>query len=279
MSQMLVNFNGRFIPHEDACLPLNDAALLYGDTLFETFRAEKNRILLQKEHLDRLSLSAQLLGFPCDRPRIETALSQMAAALKSEISRLRLTLGRGTSQGFKLANGADSWFALTAVAATPPNDEVRNLGAVCISAPNRRTNPLDHLPQMKRGNHADCLYAADYASRHNAREALFLENNLVIEGSSSNIFALFGETLFTPPVDKLVLAGVTRGQIISTAIEFGLQVIEEALTMERLFEADETWLSNALVEILPVASIDGHTINRGNLWHEIHTLYKHRTET
>ena len=119
---MLVNFNGRFIPHEDARLPLNDAGLLYGDTLFETFRAEKNRILLQNEHLDRLFLSAQLLGFPCDRPRIETALTQMAAALTVEISRLRLTLGRGTSQRFKLANGSDCWFALTAVAATPPNE-------------------------------------------------------------------------------------------------------------------------------------------------------------
>jgi branched-chain amino acid aminotransferase len=279
MSQMLVNFNGRFIPHEGARLPLNDAGLLYGDTLFETFRAEKNRILLQNEHLDRISLSAQLLGFPCDRPRIETALAQMATALTAEISRLRLTLGRGTSQRFILANGADNWFALTAVATAPPNEEDRNIGAVCVSAPNHRTNPLDHLPQMKRGNHADCLYAADFASKHNAREALFLENNLVIEGSSSNIFALFGETLFTPPIDKLVLAGVTRGQIISTAIEFGLQVIEEALTMDKLLEADEIWLSNALVEILPVASIDGHAIKRGRSWHKIHTLYKHRTET
>ncbi len=279
MSQMLVNFNGRFIPYEDARLPLNDTGLLYGDTLFETFRAEKNQILLQNEHLVRLSLSAQLLGFPYDRPRIETALSQMAAALKSEISRLRLTLGRGTSQGFKLANGSDSWFALTAVATIPPNDDDRNIGADCISAPNHRTNPLDHLPQMKRGNHADCLYAADYASRHNAQEALFLENNLVIEGSSSNIFALFGETLFTPPIDKLVLAGITRGQIISTAIEFGLQIAEEALPFEKLLKADEIWLSNAMIEILPVASIDGQAIKRGKLWQKIHPLYKQRTET
>jgi len=279
MSQMLVNFNGRFIPHEDAHLPLWDTGLLYGDTLFETFRAEKNRILLQKEHLDRLCLSAQLLCFPCDRSPIETALTQMAAALKQDVSRLRLTLGRGTTQGFKLANGEDSWFSLTAVAATPFSAAEREAGATCVSAPNSRSNPLDHLPQMKRGNHADCLYAADYALKHNAREALFVDQDLVIEASCSNIFALFEEQLYTPPTGKLVLAGVTRRQIISTAIEYGLIIKEEALPMKTLLTADEIWLTNALTELLPISSIDGQAVKRGNLWREIHPLYKQRTET
>ena len=279
MSQILVNFNGRFIPREEACLQLNDTALLYGDSLFETLRAERQRILLQQEHLDRLCLSAQLLDFPCDRPRIEAALSQMAAALTAGVSRLRLTLGRGPARGFSLARGKHNWFALTAVAAHPLTTQARETGASCVRAPNSRSNPLDHLPQMKHGNHADCLYAADYAARHNAREALFIDQGLVIEGSSSNIFARFGEQLYTPPVGRLVLAGVTRRQLIAAATEYGLLVIEEALPLTRLFEADEIWLSNAMIEILPVASIDGEAIRRGNLWQKIHSLYKQRTET
>ncbi len=276
---MLVNFNGRFIPHEAASLPLNDTALLYGDSLFETMRAEKNRVLLQKEHLDRLCLSAHLLELPCERPRLEAALSQMAAALKADVSRLRLTLGRGPAQGFKLPTGQDSWFALSAVAATPPDAAERESGAVCVSAPNSRSNPLDHLPQMKRGNHADCLYAADFAHKHNAREALFVDRGLIIEGSSSNIFALFGDQLYSPPAGKLVLAGVTRREIISAAIEFGLQITEEALPLDRLLDADEIWLSNAMIELLPVARIDGQAAKRGSLWKKIHQLYKQRTET
>ena len=279
MSQMLVSLNGRFIPHEDARLSLTDTALLYGDTLFETFRAENNRILLQKEHLDRLCLSAQLLEFPCDRPCLEAALSRMAAVLKDDVSRLRLTLGRGPSLGFRLAEGDDSWFALTAVAASPPDNEEREMGVSCVTAPNSRSNPLNHLPQMKRGNHADCLYAADFAYKQNAREALFVDQGRVIEGSSSNIFVRSGEQLYTPPVSKLVLAGITRREIISTAIEFGLQVAEEALPIERVIEADEIWLSNAMVEILPVACIDKQGVKLGKLWQKIHPLYKQRTET
>lgn len=276
---MLVNFNGHFIPREDACLPITDQGLLYGDTLFETLRVEKHRILLQADHLDRLCLSARLLNFPCDRQKIETALSQMVVALKHEVSRLRITLGRGSGNGFYLADGHNHWFLLTAVAATPVSEEAKEIGANCILAPNSRSNPLDHLPQMKRGNHADCLYAADFARKHNAREALFIEQGLVIEGSCSNLFALFDDRIYTPPSGKLVLAGITRRQLISAAVEFGLNVIEEALPLNRFLTADEIWLTNAMVELLPVASINNQSINRGNLWRKIHPLYKQRTET
>ncbi len=279
MSQLLVSLNGRFIPREDARLPLNDSGLLYGDTLFETLRAQRNRLQLPQEHLDRLCLSARLLDFPCERPRLEAALAQMAAVLTAEVSRLRLTLGRGTAQGFCLADGHDSWFMLSAVAANPPTQSEREAGAACVLAPNSRSNPLDHLPQMKRGNHADCLYAADFARRHKAREALFVEQGLVIEGSSSNLFALYAERLYTPPLGTLVLAGVTRRALMSTAIEYGLQVIEEAPPLTRLLEADEIWLSNAMVELLPVSSIAGQAVKRGTLWREIYSLYKQRTET
>ncbi|WP_020675511.1 aminotransferase class IV [Geopsychrobacter electrodiphilus] len=276
---MLLSLNGQIITPEAARLPLDDAALLYGDSLFETFRAEENRVLLQTEHLDRLCLSAQLLDFPCDRSRLEDALTQMAAALDQPCSRLRLTLGRGTTTSFQLADGHDSWYTLTAVAATSISAKERETGAACVLAPNSRSNPLDHLPQMKRGNHADCLYAADFARRHNAREALFVDQGLIIEGSSSNIFALYGETLFTPPLGKLVLGGVTRKALIATATEYGLKLKEEALPLERLYAANEVWLSNAMTELLPVASINAKPIKRATRWQEIHHLYKLRTET
>jgi branched-subunit amino acid aminotransferase/4-amino-4-deoxychorismate lyase len=264
---------------DDARVPLNDSALLYGDSLFETFRAEGKRILMQTEHLDRICRSAQLLDFPCQRAKLESALTQMAAKLRHEHSRLRLTLSRGTTQGFQLASGHDSWFMVTAVAATNLSQPERNTGATCLLAPNSRCNPLDHLPQMKRGNHLDCLYAADYARRHKAHEALFVEQGLVIEGSSSNIFALFEETLYTPPLGKLVLGGITRQALMTTATAFGLKVEEKALPLEQLYSADEIWLSNAMVELLPVAWINTNAIKRGSRWQEIYHQFKQRTET
>ncbi|MCF6179412.1 MAG: aminotransferase class IV, partial [Geopsychrobacter sp.] len=170
-----------------------------------------------------------------------------------------------------------SWHYLTAVAAPPLSGTERKIGADCVLAPNSRSNPLDHLPQMKRGNHADCLYAADYAKRHQAREALFVNQGLIIEGSSSNIFALYADDLYTPPLGKLVLAGVTRRALIKAAIEYGLKIKEEALPLEKLYQADEVWLSNSMIELFPVASIDATPLNCGQRWQEIHQLYKQRT--
>jgi len=276
---MLVNVNGQFITPEDARVALNDSALLYGDSLFETFRAADKRIHLQTEHLDRICRSAQLLDFPCQRAKLESALTQMAAKLQHEHSRLRLTLSRGTAQGFQLANGHDSWFSLTAIATTSLSLPERNTGASCLLAPNSRCNPLDHLPQMKRGNHLDCLYAADYARSHKAQEALFVHQGLVIEGSSSNIFARFKETLYTPPLGQLVLGGITRQALMASAMASGLKVEEKALPLQQLYRADEIWLSNAMVELLPVAAINAIAVKRGTRWQEIYRLFKQRTET
>ena len=105
---MLVSLNGKFIPREEARVALNDTALLYGDSLFETLHAERHSILLQREHLDRLCLSAALLDFPCARQRLEAALAQMGAVLQHEVSRLRLTLGRGPARGFHLPQKSEA---------------------------------------------------------------------------------------------------------------------------------------------------------------------------
>lgn len=267
---MLVNINGRFIPQEQAGLSINDGGFLYGDTLFETFKARGNRILLMHEHLDRLELSARLLNFPCSRERIETALRQMADGLTASVSRVRLTLSRGDCSSFALPEAEQVWFMLTAVETNEPTTEERERGAACILAPNRRSNPLNHLPQMKRGNHADCLYAADYARQKGAREALFIDKKQqVLEGSSSNIFALCDGKLITPPLGSLILGGVMRQQLFGAATELGIVAIEQNLTLEEICAAEEAFLSNSLVELLPIGSIDGRPLKRGTTWKDL----------
>jgi branched-subunit amino acid aminotransferase/4-amino-4-deoxychorismate lyase len=267
---MLVNLNGRFIPREQAGLSINDGGFLYGDTLFETFKAHGRRILLMHEHLDRLELSARLLNFPCARPRLETALRQMAQGLSAEVSRLRLTLSRGDCRGLALPDPEQGWFLLTALKSDEPTSEQRTAGAACILAPNRRSNPLSHLPQMKRGNHADCLYAADYARNKGAREALFIdERQQVLEGCSSNLFALCDGKLATPPLGSLVLGGVMRQQLFGAAAELGIVVVERKLSLDELFTAEEAFLSNSLIDLLPIDSIEGRRLKRGECWKEL----------
>lgn len=110
----LVCLNGTFIAREEAGVSTNDGAFLFGDTLFETFKAVGQKVLLQWQHLNRLERAATRLAIPFERNRIETALAQMAAGLTAPLSRLRLTLSRGPFNDLTWPAERHGYFLLTA---------------------------------------------------------------------------------------------------------------------------------------------------------------------
>ena len=264
---LLVCHNGRFIPCEDAAIASNDGGLLFGDSLFETLKAHRNKIQLKAQHLDRLEDAARRLDFPCPRPQLETALAQTAACLTAPVSRLRLTLTRGNHQGLLWPDSGDGNFLLTAAPYQEPDLFRQDGGAVCVSAPNQRVNPFSPLPQMKHGNYADCLYAYNRARQAGADEALFFDDRgTVLEGATSNIFALIEDRLVTPPAGTLVLDGIIRQEVIHAAAKSRLLVVEQELSRKELLGASEVFLTNSLIELLPVTSIDGQELQRGQCW-------------
>jgi branched-chain amino acid aminotransferase len=123
---------------------------------------------------------------------------------------------------------------------------------------------------MKRGNYADCLYAANHALSRGAREALFrTDDGLVLEGATSNLFLLRGRTLATPPAGELVLAGIMRRQVLSAAKRSGFAIEEREVSCQELFATDEAFITNSLVELLPIGSLEGRAISRGEASEEL----------
>ena len=123
---------------------------------------------------------------------------------------------------------------------------------------------------MKRGNYTDCLYAANYARSQGAREALFADSDgNLLEGATSNLFAISDGRLLTPPTGTEILAGIMRRQLIDTAAELGIPVTEGKLTRQQLFSAEEAFLCNSLIDILPLAALDGRPLRRGTVWKEL----------
>ncbi|AJF05954.1 aminotransferase class IV [Geoalkalibacter subterraneus] len=267
---MIVNIDGGFLEPGEARIPVTDGSFLYGDTLFETFKAREKKILFSAEHLDRLELSADLLGFPFDRKRIESALERTAQRMNRPVSRLRLTLTRGSFTGLEFPPAKAGRFVLIATPTEEPDAAERLQGAHCVFAPNRRVNPLSHLPQLKHGNYADCLYAMAHARKQGAREALFVtEDDEVIEGSTSNLFIVCGKSLITPPAGELVLPGVMRRQIMNAAADLDLECREETIRRKDLWTADEIFLTNSLIDVLPVTQVENQTVGGGRLWQSL----------
>ncbi|MBE0597449.1 MAG: aminotransferase class IV [Desulfuromonadales bacterium] len=270
---MIINLNGQFVEPAEATWPLEDGARLYGDTLFETMLARGERIVALDAHLDRLQLSAHLLGFPCDRGRLEAACRETAARLRTPTSRLRLTLSRGPFSGLAFPPADAGHFALSARPYEEPTEVERAAGVVCLLAPNRRVNPLSHLPQMKRGNYADCLYAANAVRARGAREALFCEpDGRLLEGATSNLFVLLDGRLLTPPAGDLVLAGTMRRRVLQAAAAAGIPTEDSDLPLEQLWRAQEAFLTNALLGLLPIASLEGRPIGRGDRWRQLQAV-------
>ena len=261
---MIVNLDGTFVPADQAGLPIDDSAVLFGDTLFETIKVRHNALLLAEDHLDRIQMSAALLDFPCDRDAIRTALQQTAKQLPWPVARLRLTLSRGRCNGLQPPPPENARTLITASAYIEPDENQIRTGADCVFAPNRRVNPLSHLPQMKRGNYVDCLYAARFAQAKGAREALFCnEADHILEGATTNLFIVKDNTLITPEAGELILAGIMRRHILQLATDLGLNTEQRPISKKDLILADEAFLSNALIDILPIARIGTTDIRRG----------------
>ncbi|MEJ2700268.1 MAG: aminotransferase class IV, partial [Desulfuromonadales bacterium] len=263
---MIFNLDGEFLQPEQAVVPVTDGAFLYGDSLFETMKARDGRICFLEEHLDRIELSSRLLSFPFSRSRVREALEATAVRLPSPASRLRLTLTRGDFSGPGLPPPGGERFVIQACPYTEPSAPELRAGAACVLAPNRRVNPLSHLPQMKRGNYADCLYALDHARRHSAREALFVTpEGVLLEGATSNLFLVCDGVLLTPPAGELVLAGIMRRQVLDAASRLDIPAREEPVPLPDLYMADEVFLTNALTGPFPVAQVEGRAVARGDL--------------
>jgi branched-subunit amino acid aminotransferase/4-amino-4-deoxychorismate lyase len=106
---------------------------------------------------------------------------------------------------------------------------------------------------------------ADAESR-GAGDALFVaEDGTVLEATTANIWWRDGRTLTTPALSTGVLPGVTRSAITDLAQAEGFEVREGSFPLDALLGAEEAFTSSAIREIVPVVSVDGTAIRRGQI--------------
>ena len=103
------------------------------------------------------------------------------------------------------------------------------------------------------------------ALKENFFEAILLDHNHnVTEGTISNIFIIKNNQLKTPITNEFVLSGIIRQAILDLCLENNIPFKEDLITERELYEADELFLTNSAIEILPVRNINHHKLkNRG----------------
>lgn len=245
-------FEGRLQPGTIAPFDLTDRGLLLGDGLFDTALGLDGRIAFEEAHVGRLVAGARTLGFVVEPDRILEAMRALAAAMPRAAIRTTATRGSGPRG---LAPPGEPRPVLWATAA-PWNPALAFAPLRLLPAAARR-NETSAAAGVKTLGYLDAVLAADEAKRQGFDEALFRNTRgHVACAGTGNLFAVFGDTLVTPPLADGVLPGIVRAAILErVAHSLGLAAEERSLSLPALEEADAVFLTNSLRLLAPVEAI------------------------
>lgn len=238
-------------------IPPDDRGLLLGDGLFETLRAEAGHILDWYAHWDRLTRGCEALGLHA--PEEAEALARSREALRSvfaPIGALRITWTAGSGgRGLDRPETPEGRLLVSAVAYEPPKRP-----AVLITSGVRR-NEGSPTSRLKSLAYLDNVLARREATDRGADEAVVLNTRgQVACATAANLFWFEDDILTTPALDCGVLDGVVRSRLIALAIQSGLAVREGHADPEVLIGATGLFLTNSLIGVRPVASLDGRPV-------------------
>lgn len=272
--------NGDIIKSGDAKIWVDDRGLLYGDGLFETIRVYNGRPGYWEKHLQRLQRGAEFLDIPLPYPAAVLGEGARELLVREGITdgSLRLTLTRGRGKRGLYPAGRFTATLIMEAHHGPPYSAAqyaKGFRAVTVSFRRNRFSPL---VQWKTLNFLEGILAIKEARKKGVEEGIWqnLEGE-ICEGTVSNLFIWSRETLITPAVECGLLPGIARGQVIKIAREAGIPVEERKVNLQELITADEAFLTNSLMEVMPLTEVNYQPIGTGYpgpLTQKISRLYR-----
>ena len=266
MSELLIYYNGNFVPKSEATTSVYDHGFLYGDGVFEGIRAYNGRVFKLREHVDRLydSAKAIALTIPLSRDEMEEAVLETLRKNNLRDAYIRPIVSRGigdlgldprkcpTPNIFIISQ---EWGAMYG--------DLYEVGLTGVTVSVRR-NAADALsPNIKSLNYLNNILAKIEANEKGGDEAIFFDQNgYLAEGSGDNIFIIKNGMVYTPPTINN-LKGITRATAIELLEEMGIDISVENLGMFDLYTADEIFVTGTAAEAAPLVKVDGRDIGDG----------------
>jgi len=268
----LVYFQNKWQKPGSAKISILDRSVLFGDSIFETLRTFEGDVWMFDEHFVRLQQSSKLSGIPIPQSKniIKKIMLQGIKKINSKNDlRVRLVITRGE-------NG------LMLMPPQKPNSElfmiiseIKPLARplkVLISSLERVSNKA--VPSIiKSGNYFNQILALKEAQAKGFDDAIFLNTQgEVAEATTSNVFCVKNNILFTPPLESGLLAGTIRKLIIGTAQKLKIKVVQKKFKAEFLLKADEVFLTNSVQIILPVGQINKRKLKSFEVTERLKTM-------
>jgi branched-chain amino acid aminotransferase len=266
--------NGRLVPESEATVPFLTAGLHFGVGVFEGIRcydtAEGPAVFRLRDHVARLVNSAKTLGFrelPYDEVALTAAIHETisANALRACYIRPLIFLAEG---GMNL--NLDTGRPHVGIAVWPWK-EFHGEGSLDRGIRVNVSSYTRHHPNVMMtrakiaGNYANSFLAKTESVRLGFDDAVMLDpDGYVAECTGENLFVVTRGRILTPPLAG-ILDGITRDTVITLARDAGYTVVEERIARDRLYDADEVFLSGTAAEVIGVREVDFRTVGSGSI--------------
>jgi len=256
--ERIVHYNGRLCDVGEAFISISNRAFLFGEGLFETVRVKSGKPRFLPAHLARLLHSATFFDYRLPEcARLSAAIEAVILANNLGEGSIRLSVSPRKSEGLLAATDAPIDIVVTAKSGVPYGDALYARGFKAVMARSTRRNEFSPLSRHKTTSFLDNILAKKEALSRGADEALLLNSkgNLA-EGAVSNLFVVVESKVLTPPLDDGVLPGIMRRLVIDICRKVDIPLQEVALSPAALHGAEEAFVTNALLGIMPLSSVD-----------------------
>jgi len=264
--------DGRFVDWDDANIHILTHTLHYGLGAFEGIRCYlcddgSSAIFKLKEHVDRFFNSAHIgqIDIPFSKEEITNAIIETVKinGLKESYIRPIVFIGDGAMGIHPQNNPIRVAVAVWQWGAYLGDDGLKNGIRVKTSSFTRHHVNIMMTKAKICGNYVNSVLAKREVVQDGYDEAVILDTEgYVCEATGENIFITQKGDLKTPPLTS-VLPGITRDSVISIALDRGIRVIEERLTRDELYVADEAFFTGTAAEITPIRQVDNRSIGNG----------------
>ena len=262
----IIYFNGHLVPRAEAKLSPFDHGFLYGYGLFETMRAYEGHIFRLDRHLTRLRCSAESLGL---RPKLdafdlENACVETLQANKLKDARVRLTITAGEGDMTPDLNTCSNLTVLVAARNFVPLPPERYEQGFKAALSFLRRDSQSPLSRLKCTCYVSNILARMEAKAAGCDEAIMLnELGYIAEGSTANIFLVSEGELSTPSLESGILPGITREAVLEIARDLNIKTVERQIELRELSRAEEAFVTNSIIEVMPLTRLNGEPIGTG----------------
>lgn len=273
----MILFNRGFMEKDDAIVDIEDRGYQFGDGVYEFIRIYDGVCFEMERHVQRLKLSALKIELALPYP-----LEDITRNLKQLVEKNGLLNGyiyaqitRGVAPRAHHFPGSASSVLVAYVQHAERPVEKTTHGIHAILTEDIRWKRCD----IKSLNLLPNVLAKQFAKKHGCDEAIMHRGATVSEGSSSNVYMVEKNVIYTHPINNLILNGITRIGVLEMARENGFRVVEEAFTVNELLETEEVFITSTAMEICPVVQVDQTQIGSGQPGRVTRTLqqaFEHR---